>query len=42
MREAVRSYGFARKQIGEVNRTHTAAVVKLGQVIIPARPFSPR
>ena len=40
MREAVRVYDFARKQIGEANRTHTAAVVKLGQIIIPARPFT--
>lgn len=40
MHEAVRVYDFARKQIGEANRTHTVAVVKLGQVVIPAQPFT--
>jgi hypothetical protein len=41
MRDAVRVYDFARKEIGEANATRTAAVLKLGQVIIPSKPYSP-
>ncbi len=41
MRDAVRVYDFARKEIGEANATSTVAVLKLGQVVIPSRPYRP-
>jgi len=41
MRDAIRVYDFARKEIGEANATRTVAVLKLGQVIIPSKPYSP-
>ena len=41
MREAVRVYDFARKEIGEANRTHTPGLVKLGQVVMPSKALSP-
>lgn len=41
MRDAMRVYDFARKEIGEANRTHTAAMLKLGEVVIPAKPYRP-
>lgn len=40
MREAVRVYDFARREIGEANRTHTAEVrSRAGEVLIPAKPY---
>jgi hypothetical protein len=41
LREAVRVYDFARRGIGEANATSTAAVLKLGEVVIPAKPYRP-
>jgi hypothetical protein len=40
IRDAVRVYDLARKEIGAANATRAVAMVKLGQVI-PSHPYTP-
>ncbi len=40
LREYVRVYDFARREIGEANRTHTTAVMAGKHVVMPAKPFT--
>ena len=41
LRAAVRVYDYARKEIGEANRTKTQETVCNGRVVIAALPFTP-
>jgi len=41
LRAAVRVYDYARKEIGEANRTKTRETVCNGRVVIAALPFTP-
>ena len=41
LREVVRVYDFARREIGDANRTHREAVIVAGHVVSPAVRFTP-
>jgi hypothetical protein len=41
LREVVRVYDFARREIGDANRTHRDAVIVAGHVVSPAVRFTP-
>jgi hypothetical protein len=40
LREAVRVYNFARREIADANRSHTDAVIANGMIAIPAKPYT--
>jgi hypothetical protein len=40
LREALRVYNFARREIADANRSHTDVVIANGMIAIPAKPYT--